>query len=88
VDSSLIGVLFAGITGLIAAISTFNTNQNRKNRSKVKLLTIRTRTLETQVVDLLSHLFKLEQMMAHQGMKVPERPKSLEIALDVEDDSV
>jgi hypothetical protein len=85
-DATTIGTLIAGAGTLIVSVSTFNTNQGRKLRTKVKFLTKRNQALETQVVDCTSHIFELEQLLAKAGAKPPARPISLNTPIDDEED--
>lgn len=74
----LIAAIFTGTTGLVAALAAFTASRSRQVAADQRILRLRVRLLERQVVALVEHTFTLELEIAQRGGRVPERPPVLE----------
>lgn len=73
-----VAAIFAGLTALVAAISTFTANRQRQQADQQRRLRKHVRELETQLVALMGHTFTLELAIARAGGIVPPRPPVVE----------
>lgn len=82
----LVGIIFTGIGGLVAALSTFSANRSRQTAADVKLLRVRVRRLERRDLANTQHMFTLESAIVKLGGDIPPRPPILEEPLTEEPD--
>jgi len=74
----MIGIIFAGVGSLIAALSTFSANRSKQTAADVKLLRARVRRLERRDLASTQHMFLLEREIVKLGGTIPARPVILE----------
>lgn len=74
----LLGIIFTGIGGLIAAFSTFSSNRSKQATADVKALKVRVRRLERRDLANTQHMFVLEREIVKLGGDIPPRPLILE----------
>ncbi len=80
----LLGSIFTGLTGLLAALAAFTATRNRRITEDRKALKKQARTYQRRLLSALDHIFDLEQLLARRGIQVPARPEILE--MDDDDD--
>jgi hypothetical protein len=81
-----IGAIFAGLTGLIAALAGFTASRGRRITTEQKVTRRRVRKLERAVLAWTEYTFKLELEIARLGGNVPDRPAALLNLFDEDDE--
>lgn len=84
ISPELLGSLFTGLTGLLAALAAFTATRSRRVAEDRKALRKQARGLQRRFVTALDHIFDLEQLLARRGLPIPARPEILE--MDDDDD--
>lgn len=85
ISPEIVGSLFTGLTGLLAALAAFTATRNRRITEDRKTLKRQARLLQRKVVAALDHIFDLEAALARRGLPIPERPAILEMDDDDDD---
>lgn len=78
ISPELIGSIFTGLTGLLAALAAFTANRNRRISEDSKAIRRQARTIQKKLLAALTHIFTLEHELAERGIPVPARPEVLE----------
>jgi hypothetical protein len=82
----LIGAIFTGLTGVIAALAALLGSRQHRVQVDQRALRTRVRLLERRVIALTTYTFSLELEIAQNGGVPPTRPAILR-ELDDDDDA-
>lgn len=82
----LVGILFAGVAGIIGAMSTFSSNRSKQASADVKSLRARVRRLERRDLANTHHMFVLEREIVKLGGDIPPRPPIIDEPLTEDPD--
>lgn len=76
-DAALISAIFAGLTGLVAAVAAALSNRQRRTAADVETLESEVAVLRAQVEAAMRHIHTLRVSLSSRGMDLPALPEEL-----------